>query len=391
MLQRRIFANIAEDLTNKMVILSGPRQCGKTTLAKRLLVKQTGTYLNWDAAPDRLAIQKRQLNLDSNLWVFDELHKYKRWRAFLKDIADTYNEKISILVTGSARLELFGRGGDSLQGRYFPHRLHPITYSEFCGLPFAEINTLPELPVAPPQQKLNDLIILGGFPEPLFSGSSRTAARWRLAYAQRILYEEISSLSQVREIERMELLYDRLSDIAGSIVSINSLREDLEVAFETVRSWLTILERLDAIFRISPYGPPKIKSVKKEQKLYFYDWSRCPNEGARFENLIATHLWRAIDWAADVEGERLQLRYFRHREGHEVDFVLLKEHKPWIAIKAKLSDCELAPSLRYFVERVQPNYAFQVVLNAKNERRLPDIGRTKVRIVSATRFLANLP
>jgi uncharacterized protein len=145
------------------------------------------------------------------------------------------------------------------------------------------------------------------------------------------------------------------------------------------------------VFRIPPYGPPHIKSVKKEQKLYFWDWPRCASEGARFENLIAAHLTRAVAWASDVDGERIRLRFFRSREGHEVDFVLLRAGKPWLAIECKLGDGDLAPSLRYFCERLQPAFAFQVVLRAGRERRLPDIGRTRVRIVSAARFLANLP
>jgi predicted AAA+ superfamily ATPase len=391
MQDRRVLTAVAADIQKKMVVLSGPRQCGKTTVAKRLLVDQPGKYYNWDAAPDRLTIQKRRLDFDSKLWIFDELHKFRRWRAFLKDLTDSYGREHPILVTGSAKLELYGRGGDSLQGRYFPHHLHPVTFSELHGLPFTETSHIVELPLAPPKTSLHDLLTLGGFPEPLFSGSERSAARWRLAYAERLMRDEVTSLEQVREIERMELLYDRLSEVAGGVVSTNSLREDLDVAFETVRSWLAIFERLDAIFRLSPYGPPQVKSVKKEQKLYFWDWPRCASEGARFENMIAMHLLRAIDWAADIEGERLHLRYFRHREGHEVDFVVLRQKKPWLAIEAKLSDGELAPSLRYFVERVQPPFAIQVVLNSSRERRIPDIGRTRVRIVSAARLLANLP
>lgn len=179
--------------------------------------------------------------------------------------------------------------------------------------------------------------------------------------------------------------------MAGGLLSINSLREDLEVSFETVRSWLAILERLDAVFRVPPYGPPRIKAVKKEQKLYFWDWARCATEGARFENLVAMHLLRAVDWAADVEGEKLALRFFRRREGGEVDFVVLRGGKLWLAIETKLTDDDLAPSLRYFIERARPPFALQVVLRNVRERRLPDLGRTEVRVIAASRLLANLP
>jgi predicted AAA+ superfamily ATPase len=389
--ERRGAGAIAADLPRKMVLLSGPRQSGKTTLVRALVDAGGGRYYSWDAPADRLAIQKRQLDLERRLWAFDELHKFRRWRAFLKDLSDSHARERQLLVTGSARLEMYGRGGDSLQGRYLPHHLHPLTYSELCGLPFGEIADIPHLGTSPPAREIEDLLRLGGFPEPLLSGSDRTAARWRLAYGARLVQEEVASLEQVRELERIELLFDRLGDVAGGILSINSLREDLEVAFETARNWIAILERLDAVFRLSPYGGPRIKAVKKEQKLYFWDWARCLSEGARFENMLALHLLRAVHWAADIEGEKLQLRYFRHRAGQEVDFVVLRGRRPWLAVEASLSDSELAAGLRYFVERTRPEFAFQVVLNDARERRLPDIGPTRVQVVSAARFLANLP
>ncbi|MDX2053892.1 MAG: AAA family ATPase [Polyangiaceae bacterium] len=390
MLARRLEAHLDQDLTKKMVILSGPRQCGKTTLARERVRSLGGAYYSWDKHADRLTIQNRDLDHGAKLWAFDELHKYRKWRALLKELADTEGQR-PILVTGSAKLELYGRGGDSLQGRYFPHHLHPLTYGEVYGVPFAELDQLALLPNAPPDVDMLPLLELGGFPEPLLSGSARSAARWRLAYAERVVREEVTSLEQVRDIDRMELLYDRLADLAGGVLSINALREDLEVAFDTVQSWVGILERLDTIFRISPFGPPRIKSIKKEQKVYHWDWARCTTPGARLENMVALHLLRAVDWAKDIEGKKLQLRYFRTRTGHEVDFILLRGNKPWIAIEVKTSENDLSPSLRYFSERLKPTLALQVVLNGARERRLENIGATEVRVASVARLLANLP
>jgi predicted AAA+ superfamily ATPase len=392
MLERRIAAPVARDLVKKMVLLSGPRQCGKTTMVEHLTAARGGQYLNWDDPTDRRSIVAGELDLDRPLWCFDELHKFRRWRGFLKGLYDKHRNRQRILVTGSARLELFGHGGDSLQGRYFAHSLHPFTASELARRRLVPLDSLPELPAEPvPRDVLDTLLALGGFPEPCLSGSAKEAARWRLGYAARLVREDIRDLERIRELDRVELLYDRLGSIAGGVLSINALREDLEVAFETARAWIAVLERMDAIFRVPPFGPPRIKSVKKEQKLYFWDWSRAESEDARFENMIALHLLRLVDWAREVEGERLELRYFRTRAGHEVDFVLLRDRKPWIAIEAKSSEQPLAPGLRYLLERFPVPYAFQVHPHGGRERRVEDVGRSRVRHVSAARLLASLP
>jgi hypothetical protein len=238
---------------------------------------------------------------------------------------------------------------------------------------------------------VDDLMRLGGFPEPFLSGSAQEAARWRLSYGDRLVQEDVRTLERVRELDRVELLFDRLGAVAGGVLSINSLREDLEVAFETVRHWIGILERLDAVLRVPPFGPPRVKAVKKEQKVYFWDWSRAESEGARLENLVAIHLLRLVHWARDVQGEKLELRYFRTRMGHEVDFVLLRAGKPWMAVEVKVAEQDLDSGLRYLLDRVPVPHAFQVHLHGRRERRVPDIGRATVRHVSAARFLASLP
>lgn len=392
MIPRRIESYLIKDLSKKMVFLSGPRQCGKTTLVQKLCRKFNGIYYNWDHSEHRKNILTEKLNLDAPLWVFDELHKYRRWRNFLKGFFDTYRKSLKIIVTGSARLELYGRGGDSLQGRYFSHHLHPFTLGELLKKPIIPIKEIPNLPNSAIQQsELENLLILGGFPEPYLSGSQKEASRWRLGYSHRLVEEEVRSLEQVIELDRIELLYYRLSAIVGSILSINSLREDLEVAFESVRNWLNIFDRLDVIFRLSPYGPPKIKSVKKEQKLYLWDWAQVENEGARFENFIAFHLLRWIHWCQDMEGEHIDFRYFKARTGQEVDFIILYQGKPYMAIEVKLKTDDLSPNIRYLVERLDIPYAFQVFLKDSQEKRFQNIGKTIIRNISAARMLANLP
>lgn len=394
LVDRRLLPVVRTDLEKKMVLVSGPRQCGKTTLARALVREHGGTYYSWDDPRARKKILAFAPYLDSDLWAFDEIHKYRRWRGFLKGLFDVYHsDGKRILVTGSARLDLYGRGGDSLQGRYFGHHLHPFTLSEVLAVPAVDVDSIPKLVHRAPagaQAALDALAKLGGFPEPFLSSREVEARRWRFGYGERLVQEEVRALEQVQEIERLELLFERLSDVAAGLLSINALREDLEVSFATVKKWIAMLERLDAVFRVAPFGPARIKTVKKEQKIYFWDWARASTEGARFENLVAVHLLRLVHWCEDVHGEHTELRYFRNRLGHEVDFIVLRRGKPWMAVEAKLSDGPVAPGLRYLLERLEVPHAFQVFQRGGEGRR-ERIAARAVLVVPASRFLANLP
>lgn len=394
MVERRITQIIQNDLNKKMILLAGPRQSGKTSIARHFVKRQKASYYNWDIEKDRKALLQGQLNAATGLWAFDEIHKYRRWRNWLKGVYDEYGQTKKILVTGSAKLEVYSRGGDSLQGRYFLHRLHPFTLSEVLHLDFVEINDIPHLPrmqTKAGQNTLIDLLQLGGFPEPFLSGSNKEANRWRLSYGTRILREEVISMEKILELDKMELLYQRLPEVIRSPLSINSLREDLEVAFETVANWLSIFENLYLSFRVPPFGPARIKAVKKEQKFYFWDWSRTQDESARLENLVATHLLRLCHWIEDVEGETAELRYLRTRMGHEVDFLVLRSGKPWIAVEVKSKEQSLDPNLKYFLERVQIPWAFQIHLHGENDWEHPSINKSRIRILPVAQFLSQLP
>jgi len=392
---RRLEPVVTEDLRSKMVLIAGPRQCGKTTLAKRLLERLGGAYFDWDVRPHRLALQRYELPEDAPFWVFDELHKYRRWRSWLKGVYDLHGDRHAMLVTGSARLDAYRRGGDSLQGRYLMHHLHPLTLSELAGTPLpTSIDDIPKLPhrsEAVHREGLEALLRFGGFPEPLLSGSPRRAARWRLGYDTRLVRQDLRDLRDLRDLATVEQLHDRLPDTVGSLLSLNALREDLEVAFETVRSWVRALEQLYAVFRVAPYGPPPIRAVKKSRKLYLWDWARVQDAGPRAENLVMLHLLRLVHWLRDVHGEPAELRFFRDTAGHEVDAIVLRHGKPWLAVEVKLSDRPLDRGLRYLVQRVDIPWAFQVSLHGQADRWLPDVGLNGVRMVPAERLLANLP
>jgi len=393
---RRIETQVLEDLQEKMVLIAGPRQCGKTTLAESIIKNLKGSYYNWDILEHQKLIKKAELDLRSPLWTLDEIHKYKFWRNLLKGLYDEHHKKHKILVTGSAKLDVYSRGGDSLQGRYFFHRLHPFTLSEVLGINFINnIELVPELIHNSNKVDchcvLNDLLHYSGFPEPFTRGSVDAYKRWSLGYGTRLIKEEIRDLEKVFELDKMELLYDHLPHTVGSVLSMNSLREDLEINYRTVANWINIFEKNYGCFRVPPFGSAKIKAVKKEQKLYLWDWAQIQKKSARFENLIAVHLLRFVHYIMDVQGIKADLRFFRDTRKREVDFLIIKDRKPWIAIEVKESQSDLDPNLKYLLEKIKMPYAFQVHLNVKTFKKIPSINGAQIYIMPASEFLLNLP
>lgn len=367
---RYLEAVIADDLKKKMVFLSGPRQVGKTTLSKRLLGRRSAGYLNWDLAEHRERILKQELP-SSPLWVFDEVHKYRAWRGLLKGLYDTKPSGQRILVTGSARLDFYRHGGDSLQGRYHPWRLHGVSVAE--------------LGISKPAE-LKQLLQLGNFPEPFFSGSERQARRWSRDYRSRLVREDVTSLERVQDLGKIELLMLRLPELVGSPLSINALREDLQTSHKTVSNWVAILERLYAVFRLPPFGTPKLRAVKKEQKHYQFDWTLVEQPGARFENLVAVHLLKWVNYQQDYDGRDLELRYFRDVDGREVDFVVTERRKPILAVECKVSEEALSPHLRYFKARFPDCESWQIALSGAKDYVTPE----GIRVAPALSWLASL-
>lgn len=370
MVLRYLQQQVESDLRKKMVFLGGPRQVGKTTLAFQILGKDTKGYLNWDADEHREQILKRELP-NTSLWVFDEIHKYRSWRNYLKGLHDLHRTTKRILVTGSARLDYYRRGGDSLQGRYHYLRLHPLSWSELKMQSLEDLQTL---------------LALGGFPEPFLSGSEIEAKRWSREYRTRLLREDLLSLERVQDIGNLELLMIRLPELVGSPLSINALREDLRLSHKTVSTWLEILERLYAIFRIPPFGAPKIRAVKKEQKHYHFDWTLVSDTGFRFENLVASHLLKWIHWKQDTEGSDLELRYFRDVDGREVDFLIVDRKKPILAVECKWNDAEVAKGLKYLKARFPDCEAWQITATGQKDF----LSGQGIRVAPASKFLGRL-
>ena len=359
---------IRDDLDSKMVFIGGPRQVGKTSLARSLL-GPSAAELNFDIAQDRQLILKRELP-PTDTWFFDEIHKFKGWRNYLKGLYDQFGGKKRILVTGSARLDLYRYGGDSLQGRYFHFRLHPLSVAELGGHADA----------------LGDLLAYGGFPEPFLRGTARFSRRWSLNYRERLIREEVTSLETISDLGKLELLAMSLPARVGSPLSLNGLREDLQVAHATVVRWVDVLERLYGVFRLAPFGAPMLRAVKKEQKLYLYDWSVVPEPGARFENLVANHLLKWVEYQIDVEGRAMELRYYRDNDGREVDFVITENGAPVSFIECKLGDAALSPALRYLHARVPGTASWQISAHGTRDY----VNADGIRVAPAARCLAEL-
>lgn len=353
-------------LKKKMVLIGGPRQVGKTTLSLHYLSPPSAnnpSYLNWDRVSDKRLILNDQIPLGSKCLVLDEIHKYRHWRSLIKGLYDKYHEDTSFIVTGSARLDYFRKGGDSLLGRYRYFRLHPFS--------------LPELGSKTNSSDLQHLLDFGGFPEPLFSMNKKEQRIWQGERMQRVVGEDLRDLADVKEISLLLLLSEMLPARVGAPLSLQSLAEDLQVSQPTVQRWISLLSLLYYTFPVAPFGSPKIRAVKKLQKIYLWDWSLVEEPGFRFENLVASHLLKYCHFKADTEGLNMELRYLRDTDGREIDFVVLEDRKPIFAVECKTGEKSLSRHIEYFRARTQIPEFYQVHLgqrdfgSAKHGRVLP--------------------
>ncbi len=342
-MERYLEPYVVEDLARKMVFVGGPRQVGKTTLSLNI-APDKHRYLNWDDLQDREFILREKFPVESFV-IFDEIHKFGNWRNYIKGLYDKNREEKKILVAGSARLDYYRHSGDSLQGRYHHFRLHPLTVDEL------DIHT---------QTDFDTLLTLGGFPEPFLSGSDQQARRWRREYRSRLVEEDVRDLELTQKLSSMELLLLRLPQLVGSPLSINALREDLNCAHKTISKWLDIFERMYSIFRLSPLGSPKIRAVKKEQKHYHCNWAEVEDDGARFENLVASHMLKWVHFMQDWQGRDVDLAYFRDVDGREVDLIITDNKQPVCAIECKRRYKSISRNLCYFKSKHPECQAIQV-------------------------------
>ena len=336
-MKRYLHEALLEDLGDKIILLTGPRQCGKTTLSKML--QPDYQYINYDFAEHRLLLMEKSWDRQKPLVIFDELHKMERWKAWIKGIYDVEGMPPALLVTGSAKLGAFRKVGDSLAGRHFLFRLHPLDLKE--ALAWSGLGK---------NECFDRLMNVGGFPEPFLKGTSRFYNRWKRSHINLILKEDLLTLSAVRDIQSIETLIELLRSRVGSPVSSNSLARNLQKSPNTIQHWLKLLEDLYVIFRVSPYHQNIARALLKEPKYYFYDNGIVlGEEGVRLENLVACALLKEIHRAQDVDGEELNLHYIRNKDGYEIDFLITRAKRPERLIEVKWKESSLSPNFRKFL------------------------------------------
>jgi predicted AAA+ superfamily ATPase len=387
-----------------MIFLAGPRQSGKTTLAK--LIASTfanSLYWNWDIADHREQFFKRKdffthvvrKDASAPLIIFDEIHKYKDWKNYLKGVYDQFHEEFKFLVSGSGRLDIYQKGGDSLAGRYYLFHLFPFTLSELCGVKrvFADFLTAP-LAVSMEDPKAREglwrqLASLSGFPEPFLSGRETSYRRWSSSYARQLVREDIRDLTDIKAVQDIETLYTLLPSKIGSPLSVPSLTENLKVSYNTVRSWLDILERFYLTFSIPTWTSKIARSIQKEKKYYLFDYARIKNDAAKFENMVACELWRMVTLWSDLGLAQFSLHFVKDKEKREVDFLVVKNGEPFLLIETKLSDAQPAKPLIAFQNKLHVP-AVQLTLDGNGYRIIPN-GENKILIAPAWQWLAELP
>ena len=403
--QRPLYENLWEELSEQkaMVFFSGPRQSGKTTIARQIAEKKAASvYTNWDIITDRKKIQSAPyffegVNRAENrrpLVIFDEIHKYRLWKNYLKGVYDKFHQDFKFMVLGSGRLDIFQKGGDSLAGRYYQVHIFPLTVAEL-GQNQREFADFVKDPyeVNPRGSHLGkiwkDLNTLTGFPEPFFGSSQVNYERWSQTYGQQLIREDVRDLTQIKNIDALEALFFLLPSRVGSLLSVASLSRDIQVAFNSVKEWLEVFERFYLIFRISPWTQKVSRAITKEQKLYLMDYGQIIDSSACFENMVAMELLRAVSHWNDRGLGRFSLHFLRDKDGQEVDFFIANKNVPFFMVEAKLGEEEPSKALRSFQN------AFHVpavqVINKPGIYKIFNNRSDKIIVTTAEDWLAGLP
>ena len=375
---RRIYIDFIEQHFQKhsqMLFLVGARQVGKTTVSKLIMDNyKESLYLNWDVVKDRQLILTGQdfienilpsnvLRDQKPIIVFDEIHKYKDWKNYLKGFFDLYKDIFNIVVTGSARLDVYKASGDSMMGRYFQYRIHPLSVRELITNTESPSNQISQ-PILLSKERFNNLYKYGGFPEPYLQAREEFLQQWYSFRDKQLFTEDIRDLSNIHEIGQLEVLSAILKEQIGQLLNRSSLSKKIQVNAGTISRWISVLERFFFCYSIKPWSQNITRSIIKEPKIYLYDWSIIEDPGAKFENFIASHLLKAVDLWNDLGMGKYGLYFIRNKDKKEVDFLVTKNDRPWFLVEAKLSaNNRISSNLEYFQKQLQCPHAFNVVMN----------------------------
>lgn len=372
--RRRIYdAMLVDHLADnrQMAFVSGPRQVGKTTTCR----KQADACINWDNVDDRELILAgparlvdrfglNRLSAAVPVTLFDELHKYPRWKQFLKGFFDAYAEQVRIVVTGSSRMDVYRRGGDSLMGRYFCYRMHPFSVAETITQAFPGTSRI----VRPPRKvKAGDFDALwshGGYPEPFLKRDPRFSRRWQSLRQEQLVREDIREMTQIQQVDQLRLLIKLLADRSGHQLVYDNLARQVRVSIDTIRRWIDALCHLHLGFLIRPWFKNVSRSLRKEPRWFLGDWAAIEDVGERAETFVACHLLKAVDGWNDVGLGRFELGYLRDKERREVDFLVARDGKPWFLAEVKYSEATISPALRFYQDRLKVPFAFQLIIDA---------------------------
>jgi predicted AAA+ superfamily ATPase len=369
---KRVYEEVVKEHfkeNRQMVFLLGPRQVGKTTIGL-FYKKSNNHYFNWDNEDHRMIIMQGPKKIAESIGIleakkeiqiiiFDEIHKYKKWKDFLKGFFDTYGHKIKILVTGSAKLNTFKKGGDSLMGRYFPYRVHPLSVGEILDFSLRK-EEVKKYPSEIDNEVLEDLLTYGGFPEHFLKKNKRFYQKWKILRKQQIFYEDLRDLTKVLEVKQLEILAEILCSQAANLVNYSKLANKVRVSVNTILRWIEILKNLYYCFFIKPWTKNITRSLLKEPKIYLWDWSLVEDLGFRSENFVASHLLKSVQFWTDYGFGEYDLFFIRDKEKREVDFLVTKNKKPWFLVEVKSGDKNISKSLIHFKNLIEVEHAFQV-------------------------------
>ena len=360
-MDRYLTPYIQQDLDKKIILLTGPRQTGKTTLSKML--KSDFDYFNYDDVDDRSSLQERSWDRSKPLVIFDELHKLKNWKSWVKGIYDKEGLPPSILVTGSARLDTYKKTGDSLAGRFFQFRLHPLDLKEIHM--FLQPDDL--------EAALDNLLSVGSFPEPFLNGTNRFYNRWKKSHLDIIVKQDLIDIENVQQITQMETLIQLLRHRVGNPVSYSSLARDLQCSDKTVKRWLQILENMYVLFTVPPFHKNIARAIQKAPKFYFYDTGQVLGDpGIKLENAVACAIQKELHFREDCQGEEGRLNYLKNKDGKEIDFCISTNSSPCLLVEVKWNDHNLSPNFETFTPFFPEMKMVQVSKKPDREKTFPN-------------------